>query len=189
MARVSDGQRDRLRDAILMALILLYLAHANAARTKLGAAPLTEVDDATRARLAAYADQRAALVQSGAGIQLDRADNAAADARQDPNTVRSAAVASMQRYNRDTLIVGIGLWAMTQATLDTYRSTPDPANPNQSAAAARLWVWRQNTTNPDSCAAAEDASPASLDDLIGIAGDAPAVHPGCLCELFPADAA
>jgi hypothetical protein len=176
---VSDDDRTRFEDDLLAALLLVYTGAARAALAQLGVSGEPEISDDTQATLAAFAAERATLVQTGVNARIDALDPDAAD------EMLVALRQEIEAYNRTTLIPYMTRWASQHALEDTYRQTPASDGSDRSALDEHDWEWAQETNFEDSCSDAANASPASHGDLVALAGSSPPAHEGCQCSLTP----
>lgn len=212
---VSDSHRDALQAALLAALLLVYLGRTSEARAALSQSGLFSMSSDALATLHAFVADRAQLIQAGINARIAQLKTAlssgsttaerAAATNSLPKPVRDAlsglegAATSEERatahdalkqsihdYHAGTLGPFMDSTTVHAALIDTYQSV-ESATPGVSMADSVLWEWVRNTEwKHDGCQEAEDASPAPLDTLIGLAGSAPSVHLGCDCDLHPA---
>lgn len=179
---VTDEDRERLAAEIAAALALIYQHHAQRAYARLKRTPRA-LHQGFRIQhtLNAKASEVAGSVQRGVNTRI-------ANAQVDPENPDAVAQSqqAMDTYNAKTLVPYLTAWAAQQALSDVYADTPSPT-PGLSMRDAVNWVWTQVTDNPDDCADAAAASPASYNQLVGIGGGEPPVHRNCQCSLDPDD--
>ncbi len=185
--RVNDRHRKELAAALLIALLALYRRRTRQTLDALGLTTTPVVVSAsTMAWLTAFANDRAAKAQRGINLRLGQAVTELPDGA-DAGVQRAAlqqARTEMRDYNGTWLVPFLISTVVHQELVDTYRDLPS-SMPGVSLADAVPWTWEQFTSNPDDCAEAAAASPASLDTLLGITGSPPPVHERCLCQLSP----
>jgi len=185
--QVNDRHRRELAAALLIALLALYRRRTRQTLDALGltTAPVV-VSASTMAWLTAFANDRAVKAQRGINLRLEQAVTELPDDA-DAGVQRAAlqqARTEMRDYNGAWLAPFLISTVAHQELVDTYRDLPS-STPDISLADAVPWTWEQFTSNPDDCAEAAAASPASLDDLLAITGGMPAVHEKCQCTCTP----
>jgi hypothetical protein len=185
---ISDEQRDAIAAGLLAALLLIYRGRVMAIYAALKLDLAVTVSAAAQSSLATFAVQRARLIQVGINDRVSAAlDALPDDADQQATDAALAAVRqSVETHHTDKLLPVLISAAWHQATVDTYQNT-ESSQPDKSLADVTPWTWTQYTEFEDDCQDAAAASPASLDDLLAIAGDKPPLHVGCGCTLDPGD--
>jgi hypothetical protein len=187
---VTDDDRHRIEEAIAASALLMYLGAKREAHYALGVSQAPAADDDQRAEIIDFAAQRAQLVQTGINTRVAAAVAALGDrpAEDEVRAAVHAALAEIATYHAAVLIPYITSWAYHRGLVDAYHETIDPAT-GRPHAESQQWIWTQTTDCVDDCTEAAAASPASVDDLIAIAGGPPPAHPRCACDLAPADSA
>lgn len=190
---MTDEQRQKLERALAAALLLIYRDRSAEAFAQLGQTEiLLDIPYDARERIAAFARERAQLVQNGVNQRLDRAIAAEQGTLADgehpaipsqPGAVH-AALAEMRSYNTNTLIPFLAGRAAQYGLVDAYARTPSDT-PGVSMRDGVPWMWTQLSDYQDDCSEAAAASSASYDTLVSLGGSPPPVHPRCSCSLDP----
>jgi hypothetical protein len=177
---LTDQQRHDLEAALAAALIMIYNHHQQAAFAKLGAVERgLHLSPGAMVKLNAKAREVAASVQAGVSQRLTAAQN-----EPDPATATDQAKAGIHRYNDATLIPYLVSFAAQSGLTDAYAQTPSDRQ-GVSMRDAVLWVWDRTSgcDFDDPCGDAQDASPASYDELMAITGSCPPLHRRCACQV------
>lgn len=173
---ITDDKRRKIETALVASLLLIYRRQAALSLAQLGLPVDTGPSDPTvTQKIGTFAADRAQKIQDGINKRLAAAALAGA--------VRQAKQ-EIKDYNRDVLTPYMESWATHQAIVDVYASDPAPDGEG-SMLDWVMWTWEQTTDFYDDCTQAEASSPASYDELIGITGSPPPVHPRCSCLLYP----
>lgn len=179
---VSDQDRNQLEAELLAGLIAVYLHRHGATLAKLGNIQAElNLSPAALVALRREAHDVANTVQSGVNKRISAAQNAP-----DPGEAVQQAKNGMHDYNRKTLLPYLVRFAATRGNTDAYARTPS-TTPGVSMRDAILWDWERTSgcTFSDPCGDAQDASPASYDTLVSIAGGEPPLHRSCACGIVP----
>jgi hypothetical protein len=170
---ISDDDRDKLEEALAVALLQIYAGKRATALAQLGqTVDALDVPPAASQKVLDFARERARLIQEGVNERMSGAD--------DPTAVAS----EIDQYNRDHLQPWMDRWAQNRGVSDAYAEVPATSGTG-TMRDEKLWVWTQNSSYNDSCSAAAAASPATWDELVTIAGGEPQTHNGCKCDLSP----
>lgn len=185
---MTDADRRRLEAALAAALLLIYAGKARQALDGLALFERTwRITPEIRQRINAFAADRAQKVHDGINQRLDAsgADLPPDASPGDHQRARRTSLSEIAAYNAHVLSPFMVAWTGMQALLDVYRGTESETTPGKSRADDTQWTWEQRTSFQDECGDAASASPAPLDELLGIAGAPPPLHPRCLCTLSP----